>query len=144
MPAKTRDDTIAGPLIVYLQHRALVRRVWPTDRLRDYAIESRTFEACEPVLRGCGVPRCGCDMQRRVESREGSFKCGAPGGKRFVAQITIPELKHVKEDDRGRQLRSECLYTRRRGVDAQRECIKIQTAIARNDDLTIQDASLRQ
>src|SRR6201986_4091804 len=144
MPAKTRYDTIAVALMLDLQHRALVRRVWPTDRLRDYAIEPRTFEACEPVLRGCGVPRCGCEMQWCTQVDENPFELGAPGGKRLVAQIMIVELKQVEEDNRGRQLCGKCLYTRRCGVEAQRQSVKIQAAITRNDNLTIQNASLRQ
>ena len=83
-------------------------------------------------------------MQWRMQLREDSFEFGAAYGEGLVAQIAIFKLKQIEEDNRGRQLCSECLHTRSSGMDAQCQRVKVQTAIARDDDLTVEDASLRE
>ena len=65
MHAETRDDAVAGALVLHLQHRALAGVVAVGERLGDDAVEARALEAREPVGRDVAIACRGRDVERR-------------------------------------------------------------------------------
>ena len=55
VPAKARDDAIAIALVLDLEHHPLVGFVDARQRLRHHAVETRAFEAAEPVRRDASI-----------------------------------------------------------------------------------------
>jgi hypothetical protein len=65
VPSKTGDDAIAVPLMLDLQHDALVRFVSSGNQLSHHSIEARALEPAKPVGRHAQFGGRRCHMNRR-------------------------------------------------------------------------------
>src|SRR5690606_16059183 len=65
-----REDDVGGPLVLDLEHRALVRRVRAAQRLDDDAVEPCPLELGEPPDRDVVLARAGGEEDRRTVEPE--------------------------------------------------------------------------
>ena len=144
VPAKTGDGAVGRPRVLDLDHRAFAGLVVACCRLRDHAVEPGPFESCQPL--GGHIPIAG--HRREMDGRGGIsqqlFQLRAPIALRRAAEIPSLDRQEVESDECGghglRQLRDPGC----RGMQAQLQRIEVEPGPRRNDDLSIEHASVRQ
>jgi hypothetical protein len=97
VPAKPGDDTVALPLVLHLEHHALVRLVGGVGALRHDAVEAGPLEAPKPVLRRGVVGGRRRDVHRRLDRREHLLQSGAPLRERCFAVAAGSLREQVEE-----------------------------------------------
>src|SRR6516225_9201859 len=70
VPTEARHDTVSRARMLHLDHRALARVVRAGLQLRNHTVQTRAFEAREPVERKGSIACYGCEMQRRFHFAE--------------------------------------------------------------------------
>ena len=74
VPPKSSHHTVGRPRVLDLDHRALARLVGSGLRLRNHAIEARSFELLEPVRGNRRVARHRRQVNRRRHVRKRCFE----------------------------------------------------------------------
>src|SRR6516162_5619706 len=64
VPTEARDDTVGRARMLHLDHRALARQVRAGLQLRNHTVQTRAFEAREPVERQRSITCHGREMYR--------------------------------------------------------------------------------
>src|SRR3954453_14903385 len=144
VPAEAGDDAIGGARMFDLDHRPLARAVRRVEALRHHAVQSRAFEAIEPVGRDVAFERRRREMQGRLRFGERFLQPLAARGERRLAQIVVIDRQQIPPDERCRRLLREQLHARRRGMNPQQQRFEIETVRSGDDDLAVDHAALRQ
>ncbi len=142
VPAKARDDRVAGALVLDLEHRALARLVGAVSRLGHHTVEARALEAMKPVLCDGAVGRRGRQVDRRVHALQHRHEPRAPLDERERAQIFVADREDVPEHDRRGGLGREQLHARGRRVEPILKCLELERAAAGDHDLSIEHHAL--
>src|SRR6185503_16026764 len=102
MPAKPGNHTIALALVLNFEHRALVRFIDSSNRLRDNSIETGALKPTKPIRSDLGFTSCRRQMNGRLGARKQAFQDRAALFKRGAAQIPVSCAENIEEDDRRR------------------------------------------
>ena len=142
VPAEAGDDAVGGPLVLDLEHRPLARLVGSIESLRDDAVETGALEPLEPVRGGGAIAGGRRQVDRRLGGAEDHLESRPPLALRDRAQVLVAERQQVPGDEARRRLLGQHLDPRRGRVDAQQERLELERAVARDDDLAVEDAPL--
>ena len=144
VPPKSGDDAVCGSCVLHFDHRALARLVHAVLGLRDDAVEAGAFEARQPFGGNRRIARHRRDVDRRLDAGERLLEQRAPLALRRLAQVAAGSRKQIEGDERRRRVFRELRHARSRRMQAELQRIEIQPARGDDDDLAIDDASVRQ
>ena len=138
------DHAIGRAHVLDLAHHALVGLIGEVGALGDQAVEAGSLEALEPVARDRLVAGERGQMDGRRGVREGALERRAPVCERLVREIVVAEREQVEGDEAGGGLAGEQRHPAGGGMDALLERPEVEPAVAGDDDLAVDHATLRQ
>ena len=103
----------------------------PDDRLGHHAVETRAFEAPEPIGGDARVAR----RRREVDRRRGGARAALRALRAAIwngslAQVAVAFAEQVEEHDRRRDLLRQQLHARSGGMQAQLQRVEIEAAVS--------------
>ena len=107
------DHAVRGPLVLDLEHDALVRLVGDRQRLGDDPVEAGALELVEPSLRDAGVGGRRREVDRPdPNSASASTRAARRSLNGTAGVVVIAEREQVERDERGRRLLGEHAHPR--------------------------------
>jgi hypothetical protein len=142
--AESGDDTVGGSLVLDLEHDPLVGEIVKVRGLDDHAIESRPFEAREPVRSHIGVLGGRCQVDRRLGSLQQLLEhlSALPVRRLHVRGVVV--CQEVEGDERRRCRRRELVDPLGRRVDALGQRVEIESRRTGDDHLAVDDDAIGQ
>jgi hypothetical protein len=144
VPAEARHHAVGGALVLHLHHRPLSGAVAAVQALGHDTVQTRAFEAVEPVQRQRPVGRGRRQVHRRPDTRQQLLQPLAAIAQRHLAQIAIALCQQIPQHDRRRRLLGQHRHARSGRVDPLQESVEVQPARPGDDDLAVQDSRPRQ
>ena len=138
VPAEASHHAVAIPLVLHLEHDALVGLVPDRDRFGHDAIEAGAFEAAEPIGGDVRLAGRRSEVNGRGGVGEQFLQAAAAILKGLVAEIAIAFAEEIEEDHGGGDLAGKQFDARGGGMEAQLEGVEIQAGVPDDDDLAIE------
>ena len=107
MQAVARHHHVGGALVLDLEHRACVRLVRRTQRLRDHPVEAGALELLEPALCLAGVRGRAGEVDRTGEPTQLFLEARPAGRERLTEQGLVTEGEGVEHHVGGGRLLGE-------------------------------------
>ena len=143
MPPETTHDAVCRAFVLHLQHDALALPIAEPHGLGDDAVEPGAFEAREPVP-GHGGIGCGrSHVYRRPGAAEHLFEQRPSRSEGLAAQVVVTQGQQIEGDERGRRRGRQELDSRCGRVDPLQQGVEVETRLAGDHDLAVEDATLR-
>ena len=141
-----RHHAVRRPVVLDLEHHALVRLVQHRPRLRDQAVKPRALELAEPLRGDLLIGRRGRQVDGRGRAGQRLLERGAALGERALRVVNRVQRQQVERDEVGRRLRGQQPHPARGRVQPQLQGLEVQPpgGPVRQHDLPVDDAPGRQ